>query len=868
MNAKFSLLVSMMLLCVSATPVLAQQVPPAPSHSVKLDEKGVMRWSDSNDEVALFGVNYCLPSACDYRAAGYVHADRKKLIDVDLAHLARMGMDGLRLSFWGDFENSDADGNLIANDHLDLMDYLVFRAHERGLSILLSPIVAHSSQWPDLMREKAGGFAERFEKSVLGTDPKAIAAQANYLRQLMRHVNPYTGVAIKDEPAIQFIELINEPWQHSKDVEGSVAYINALADAVRESNCDKLLFFNLSQDWAMARPINLSQVHGYTFGWYPTALVGGHTRKGNFLRSVDRYDEMRSEDLANHPRVVYEFDAADTMTPYLYPAMARTFRSGGVQFAAMFSYDMLDTAPYNLGWQTHYFNLVYTPKKAMSAVIACEAMRRLPRFETYGTYPANTHFGDFRVSYEDDLAELVTRDTYLNAGETNTAAPDAAQLKQVAGCGSSPVVKYAGTGCYFFDKISGGLWRLEVYPDSVPLSDPFEPMSVDKVVTRIIERERPMTIALPDLGAAFVVRPVAPAKSPAVNAQDGTFAARPGVYLLSKSGPIDLSVLPKTVGRVGLDEFHAPSPQDVPRSVELLGPATETVAGEPIHVRVRVADRTDPDKVTLWLRRLGERQFRAHEMKLARAYEYECSVAGKDLKEGRYEYCVGVASGAGVETFPGRSKSQPGDWNFNDTSLWTISALPATIPLRLLEPERDFKSVSITRAGGPTSTLTLGSSPRTSALRISRLVKGKWAPEDSTAALYVGDRIRLRAGHMDKAVGIRVRGRANAPDVPLIVTLVEQDGTSWSATLRLGERWGDIELRLKDFKPARGVMLPQAFPNLSEYWIEPAEGRGQESDSPRLETVENLQFSIRTDSAGKPPTDVVIDIEDLEMTFE
>jgi hypothetical protein len=55
--------------------------------SVHLDKKGVIRW-ETNEEVALFGANYCLPSACDYRAAGYVSADRKKMIDQDMTHFA------------------------------------------------------------------------------------------------------------------------------------------------------------------------------------------------------------------------------------------------------------------------------------------------------------------------------------------------------------------------------------------------------------------------------------------------------------------------------------------------------------------------------------------------------------------------------------------------------------------------------------------------------------------------------------------------------------------------------------------------------------------------------------------------------------
>ena len=66
----------------------------------------------------------------------------------------------------------------------------------------------------------------------------------------------------------------------------------------------------------------------------------------------------------------------------------------------MFAYDMLQTASRNLGWQTHYLNLVYTPRKAMSAIIAAEAMRRLPRMQPFGAYPLNTRFGCGPLSWK------------------------------------------------------------------------------------------------------------------------------------------------------------------------------------------------------------------------------------------------------------------------------------------------------------------------------------------------------------------------------------------------------------------------------------------------------------------------------------
>ena len=189
---------------------------------------------------------------------------------------------------------------------------------------------------------------------------------------------------------------------------------------------------------------------------------------------------MPLRDLARLPRIVYEFDSPDLRTGTMYPAMARTFRSVGTQFAAMFAYDMLRTASRNLGWQTHYLSLVYTPRKAMSAIIASEVMHRLPRMRSYGPYPRNTRFGDFHVSYDGNLGELVARDAFLYAGSTRSTPPDPSALRRIAGYGSSSTVAYEGEGSYFLDKVRPGLWRLEVYPDAVPVRDPFEPPSPDR----------------------------------------------------------------------------------------------------------------------------------------------------------------------------------------------------------------------------------------------------------------------------------------------------------------------------------------------------------------------------------------------------
>src|SRR3989442_1412884 len=391
------------------------------------------------------------------------------MIDEDMAQFARMCWDGLRLTFWGDWESSDSAGNLIANDHLDLLDYLVARATERGIYMLFSPIQLYGSNWPDALNDTtAPGFGRRFGKGRMGTGPAALAAQVKYVRQILNHVNPYTRIALKDEPSILFIELVNEPWHHPEDLQGSIHYINALTDAVRSTGCQKLIFYNVSQDFRIAEAIRRSKAQGVTFGWYPQ----------------------------------------------------------------------------------------------------------------------NTRFGDFHISYDGDLGELVARDAFLYTSSTDAKPPDPGSLQRIAGHGSSPIVTYEGSGIYFLDKVRPGVWRLEVYPDAVPIRDPFEPPSPDKIVTRAISRAWPMTITLPDLGPSFSAQPITAGNSQTVRATAGRFTVTPGVYVLSADA-LDVASLPATIGHIGFREYHAPPVDSVSLAVVALA-APQNLAGRDADVRSRV----------------------------------------------------------------------------------------------------------------------------------------------------------------------------------------------------------------------------------------------------------------------------------------
>ena len=98
---------------------------------------------------------------------------------------------------------------------------------------------------------------------------------------------------------------------------------------------------------------------------------------------------------------------------------------------------------------------------------------------------------------------------------------------------------------------------------------------------------------------------------------------------------------------------------------------------------------------------------------------------------------------------------------------------------------------------------------------------------------------------MAGAEALQVRLRGIGSHQILHVTLMEDDGTSWTSALSVDSSWSERALPLSAFTVGRGVLLPEGFPGEWNYWVGPAAGRGGSGDRPRLDRVERLQLSLR-----------------------
>ncbi len=544
------------------------------NNEIYIDKLGILRLQADNKEASYFGVNYTLPFAYGYRSHKKLNINIKKAIDDDVYHLARLGINAFRVHVW-DTEISDSLGNLKNNEHLQLFDYLIAKLEERNIRILLTPIAFWGNGYPD-EDEKTGSFVEKYTKAGSVVNEQAFVAQERYLGQFFRHVNPYTKKSYVEDPFIIATEINNEP-KHTGPKARATEYVNRMVKAVRQTGWTKPVFYNISESPDYADAVAASIADGFSFQWYPTGLVAGHEQKGNLLPQVDKY-HIPFDTIAafkQRPRMVYEFESADVLKPYMYPAMARSFKSAGMQWATQFAYDPMGTAYANTEYQTHYLNLAYTPAKAISLLIAGRIFREVPTYTDLGSYPVNTSFNGFKLDPEANAAEMNTAKEFYYTSGSASKPKNAATLAHIAGTGSSEVVRYKGSGAYFLDKVKGGVWRLEIMPDVEKLADPFGRNELNMPVTSTVWGLNDMEIMLTDLGSGFSIEPLNKGNNHKVAVDGKAFSIQPGTYLVRRKGISFSPAVDARLGQLRMREFVAPA-KPFERSVitgQIAGPA-------------------------------------------------------------------------------------------------------------------------------------------------------------------------------------------------------------------------------------------------------------------------------------------------------
>ncbi|MEP7145266.1 MAG: membrane or secreted protein [Ferruginibacter sp.] len=807
---------------------------------VYVDKQGVLRWTKNNEEASFFGVNYTAPFAYSYRAHKALRADIEKAIQQDVYHMARLGLDAFRVHVW-DTEITDTTGNLIENDHLRLFDFLLAELKKRNIKTIITPIAFWGNGYPE-RDEMTPGFSRKYGKGKSTSNDTAIRAQENYLQQFFKHVNPYTKLTYGEDPDVIAVELNNEP-SHSGPKNGVTKYINRLAAAVKSTGWSKPLYYNISQSPYYADAVAKAAIDGVSFQWYPTGLVANQEERGNFLPNVDHYTIPFDTipEYRNKSRMVYEFDAADLLQSCLYPAIARSFREAGFQWATQFAYDPMALAYANTEYQTHYLNLAYTPSKAISALIASEVFHKVPRLKNYGNYPSDSVFDAFRVSYRDNLSEMNTDQRFYYSNTTQTKPVNGSKLIAIAGVGCSPIVQYDGSGAYFLDKIEEGVWRLEVMPDAIHIRDPFERASPKKEVTRIQWQSNRMQILLPGLGQGFSIKGLNEGNDYSVNVSADSFSIHPGTYLLTSTGK-NISPNKKNMGVIGLNEFAAPKPVFTEMYLQH-EPYEEVSAGKAFTIHAKVA-KIDTGSVTLQVSHLGGGGpgggLRNISMKPKMASDYTAEVPAELVTPGILNYRIVLQKGNEFAVFPGNYKGNPFAWDNYYNETWKTFVAADNGRLEIFNPTHDRNALIYPafRRNFETGYIT-AEKPGQLILRLAATD----LPAGHTMGFQYFIRNKLKgriteSGSFNKLV-IRARTAETQP-VKVKVTLINRDVSSFAAYITFTNSFQDIEVSLDDLRPDSALLLPRPYPDFLPLWFKGTAAPA----SFKLQDAEKIQITI------------------------
>ena len=811
-------------------------------NDVFVDQNGVMRWGDHEKEVYGFGVNYTVPFAHAHRQAKKMGIDPKKAIDQDVYHFSRLGFDLYRVHVW-DTQISDVKGNLLNNEYLETFDYLLHKLKAHNINYVITPIAFWGDGWPERDTETPG-FSHFYGKDQCLENEEAIKAQENYLFQFLNHKNPYTGLTYKDDPSLIAFEVSNEPHHRGTPAEVRT-FVSRMVNSMRKTGTKKPIFYNMSHAVQYADEYLAGGIQGGTFQWYPTGLGYQRELSGNLLPNVNEYHIPFDNELSikNAAKLVYEFDAADVDKSYIYPAMARSFRTAGIQIATHFAYDPTFLAPFNTEYNTHYMNLTYAPQKALSLKISSEVFHEVKLYQQFDKYPNNLHFNGFVVDYEKDLAEYNSETKFFYTNHTQSLPKNQKKLKEIAGFGNSGVVQYEGTGAYFLDQVEKGIWRLEVMPDAVRVQDPFGKNSPQKIVSVVQWNENLMKILLDDLGNEFAVKGINEGNDYITETTNGQFKIKPGTYFLTKKNRANQWKAADVFKSFHMNDFYAPASHV---EENWLKNKTQKMANEglPLKLKAQFIGKSQPKKIEV----IGHinNQYMTYTMRKTGAFDYEIEIPSDTLPAGYFKYNIVVQQDEeNFYTYPSGKKGRPYDWDFYLKSTYQTDIIPLSHPIELFKAAED---AHLLVAPWKKTFRLIPDKSGTAAYQMNIEELFVKDPENTEAKPiydysfkhFVLEEIQsLKAALSSKTKLIFYGKSFNEKPCKLQIALVMNDGHAYGKVIDIELETKAYGLYLSDLKPVKTVTLPRPYPTFLPYYLD------HQLKSPfDLSKVESIQFSI------------------------
>lgn len=186
----------------------------------------------------------------------------------------------------------------------DKLDYLVHCLKMKGLYITTDLFVSRKvkdSEIPDVKELK--GYAL---KGLIPVLDSAMKNWQDFARNLMEHVNPYTGLAWKDDPAIFSISLVNE---------------DTIFDAWKSSPEIKSIYESRFEEWLKRK--SLASLDGSRRQRLFTAFLietydNAYGRMSSFLRSIGVKASLSDQNMFDNASMAFMRDKYDYVDNHYY----------------------------------------------------------------------------------------------------------------------------------------------------------------------------------------------------------------------------------------------------------------------------------------------------------------------------------------------------------------------------------------------------------------------------------------------------------------------------------------------------------------------------------------------------------------------
>ncbi|HOK05095.1 MAG TPA: hypothetical protein PLN24_07580, partial [Victivallales bacterium] len=278
--------------------------PPAGKYGFVLPKGDRFIFENSPDKsMKFYGVNLCF-------TANFLE---KKQCEFLAEHLAISGYNSVRFHHFDNnlSDKNSPDSTVLDPAQLDKLEYLFYCLKQKGIYITIDLFISRSL--------KKGEIPE-FEKAV-GRDFKSLpfvlkSAMENWKRfsaNLLNHVNPYTGMAWKDDPALISISLINEDP------------LISVWDNTPES---RKIYKERFQEWLNEKGLSNKENTDEYFNFFLTELYRkGFSEMSSWLRSIGVKAMLSDTNMITSIPLVYcrqDFDYVDNHFYWDHPHFVET----------------------------------------------------------------------------------------------------------------------------------------------------------------------------------------------------------------------------------------------------------------------------------------------------------------------------------------------------------------------------------------------------------------------------------------------------------------------------------------------------------------------------------------------------------------